>query len=140
MSVPKLSAIMLMRRSLPAALALAVMSLVAAPSLAANHGTGLSPQAQYERDVEYCRSGQPGIDVQNCLRDAGAALQERRRSGQTSVSADALGDNQRARCEGLTGTQREDCLRLMSDTDIETFGSVEGGGILRQKTITIPAN
>lgn len=126
-------------RNLSATLALVVMGMVAAPAMAAN-GSGLSPQQQYERDVEYCRSGQPGIDVQNCLRDAGAALQERRRSGQSSVSTDMLSDNQRARCEGMMGTEREDCLRLMSDSDIETFGSVKGGGILRKKTITVPAN
>src|SRR5699024_3389084 len=126
-------------RNLSAGLVLAAMGLITTPAMAAN-GSGLTPQQQYERDVEYCRSGQQGIDVQNCLPDAGAALQERRRSGQISISADALGDNQRARCEGLVGTEREDCLRLMSDTDIETFGSVEGGGILRKKTITIPAS
>ena|SRR5699024_7671548 len=137
MSAHLLSTIIL--RTLPASLALAITSLLAAPAMAAN-GTGISPQEQYQKEVEYCRSGQPGIDVQNCLRDAGAALQERRRSGQTSVSADELGQNQRARCDGMTGMQREDCLRLMSDTDVETMGSVEGGGIFRQKTITIPAN
>lgn len=127
-------------RRLPISLILAATALMAGPTMAAN-GSGLSPQAQYERDVEYCRSGQPGIDVQNCLRDAAAALQERRRRGSaSSISADTLGQNQRARCEGLTGIQREDCLRLMSDTDVETFGSVEGGGILRQKTIIIPGN
>ncbi|HLR13386.1 MAG TPA: hypothetical protein VK104_07200 [Burkholderiaceae bacterium] len=137
MSAHLLSTIIL--RTLPASLALAITSLLAAPAMAAN-GTGISPQEQYQKEVEYCRSGQPGIDVQNCLRDAGAALQERRRSGQTSVSADELGQNQRARCDGMTGMQREDCLRLMSDTDVETMGSVEGGGVFRQKTITIPAN
>ncbi len=125
--------------TLPAALALVAAAMVSGPALAAN-GDGLSPQEQYRQDVEYCRSGQPGIDEQNCLRDAGAVLQESRSGRRDSADTGSIEQNQRARCEGLTGVQREDCMNLMSSTDVQTEGSVDGGGILRQTTITMPAD
>lgn len=100
----------------------------------------MSPQQaqdQYKLDVERCRSGQTAQDEATCMREAGAALQEARRNrlvrGTTSFD-----ENQRARCDRLSGTEREDCMSLMSDPSPETQGSVAGGGILRQTTITVP--
>src|SRR5690625_3467985 len=117
--------------------AASIIGLTAFPQAASSQSS--SAQQAYEEAVAYYRSGEPGIDVENCLRDAGAALQEARRQGNGDVSAN-FEENQRARCDGLSGSQRQDCLELLSASDVDIQGSVEGGGILRQRTITVPAN
>jgi hypothetical protein len=38
----------------------------------------------------------------------------------------------------LPAGQRQDCMTLMNDPDARTQGSVDGGGIIRETTITIP--
>ncbi len=98
-----------------------------------------SAAAQYQQDVARCHNT-PGIDKQACLKEAGAALEAARRDALTSPSQQAEIRNQTERCNRLPAGQREDCLKLMSDqpgTRIE--GSVQGGGVLRETTITIPA-
>lgn len=101
--------------------------------------TSNDAQQRYQADVERCRSGQTSQDTQTCLREAGAALQEARRNRLVTGSP-SFEDNQRARCDGLTGTRRDDCLQLMSDSNATVHGSVAGGGIIRESTITIPAD
>jgi len=117
--------------------AASVIGFTAFPQAASSQSS--SAQQAYEEAVAYCRSGEPGIDVENCLRDAGAALQDAKRHGNGDANAN-FEENQRARCDGLSGTQHQDCLELLSSSDVETQGSVEGGGILRQRTITVPAD
>ncbi len=112
------------------------LGLGALPQIAASQN--ISPQQSYQDAVAYCKSGQPGIDVKNCMRDAGAALQQAKRKGGGSFDSN-FESNQRARCEALTGSQRQECIDLMSQNDVTVHGSVEGGGIIRERTITIPA-
>lgn len=96
-------------------------------------------QERYRADVERCRSGVATQDQRTCMREAGAALEEARRN-RLVTGTPSFDQNQRARCERLSGAQRDDCLQLMSDTGATVHGSVEGGGILRETTITIPAD
>lgn len=117
----------------------ATVAALAGTSAIAQAPTAASAQEQYRIDVERCRSGQTSQDERTCLREAGAALQEARRHSLVEGSP-SFDDNQRTRCERLTGTEREDCMRLMSDPNAVTEGSVDGGGVLRQTTITIPAD
>ena len=99
--------------------------------------TASEAEARYHADVKHCHE-QTTQDVRDCLREAGAALYEARR-GQLVTGTPSYVDNQRARCETLSGEAREDCLRLMENAGARVSGSVEGGGILREMTITIPA-
>lgn len=123
-------------------LAAAVFTVAAAGiggSYASAQGlTAAEAQQRYQADVERCRSGQTSQDERTCLREAGAALQEARRN-QLVRGTPSFDDNQRARCDQLTGTQREDCISLMTDPNAVVHGSIEGGGIIRETTITIPA-
>lgn len=123
---------------------LAVLCVAIAAGTASTYGLAQTGQvadaeARYRQDVEYCRSGQTTQDVETCLREAGAALQAARRQALTAGTP-AYETNQTARCDHLTGSQREDCLRLMADPGAQVRGSVDGGGILREMTITIPAS
>ncbi len=86
---------------------------------------GPQAQTQYQQDVARCRST-PGIDVQACLREAGAAAQAEMR-------------NRSERCDRLPADQRQDCMTLMNDANARMQGSVQSGGVLRETTITIPA-
>ncbi|MBV6271551.1 hypothetical protein KVP09_01280 [Alcaligenaceae bacterium CGII-47] len=97
-----------------------------------------SAQAQYQADVQRCNST-PGIDKNACLREAGAALEASRRSALTTPSAEAAYADRIQRCNALPAEQRQDCLTLMEHPDTTTQGSVQGGGVLRETTITIPA-
>lgn len=100
--------------------------------------TSAEAQQRYQTDVERCRSGQSSQDQQTCLREAGAALQEARRN-RLVTGTPTFDENQRARCDRLSGTERDDCMRLMSDPNAVVHGSIEGGGIIRETTITVPA-
>ncbi len=99
---------------------------------------GPQAQTQYQQDVARCRST-PGIDVQACLREAGAAAQAARQDTLTQPSAQAEMRNRSERCDRLPADQRQDCMTLMNDANARMQGSVQSGGVLRETTITIPA-
>ena len=122
-----------------ATLLFATVAAFASANAFAAAPTAAQAQEQYRIDVERCRSGQTSQDLKTCLREAGAALQEARRN-RLVKGTPSFEQNQRARCERLTGTEREDCLRLMSDPNPVIRGSVDGGGVIRETTITIPAS
>lgn len=95
-------------------------------------------QTQYQADVERCRAT-PGIDKEACLREAGAALQAARRGKLTTPGAQSAAANRTARCDALPASERQDCMTLMERGNTVTQGSVSGGGVIRETTITIPA-
>jgi hypothetical protein len=109
-------------------------ALLLAPAARAQDAATL----QYQQDVQRCHNT-PGIDVEACLKEAGAALQASRQDNLTDPSAQAEMRNRRDRCNSLPADQREECLKLMENGNTRTQGSVESGGILRETTITIPA-
>lgn len=95
-------------------------------------------QEQYQQDMARCHNT-PGIDVQACLKEAGAALAAARKHQLSGPAADTEIRNRTQRCERLPADQREDCLLLMDYANTRVEGSVEAGGILRETIITIPA-
>lgn len=98
-----------------------------------------SPQmSQYQKDVERCNTT-PGIDKAACLKEAGAAAQAARQDQLTNPGMGTETTDRTRRCDALTGDQREECIQLMNSSDTRTQGSVEGGGVLRELTITVPA-
>lgn len=107
--------------------------LLSPVALAAN-----SAQTQYQADVQRCNST-PGIDKKACLHEAGAALQATRTNALTDPSTDASRQDRTQRCNALPADKRQDCLTLMDTPNARTQGSVEGGGVLRETTITVPA-
>ncbi|MFV0284056.1 MAG: hypothetical protein ACK5JE_09725 [Castellaniella sp.] len=95
-------------------------------------------QTQYQKDVARCHNT-PGIDVQACLKEAGAASQASSQGALAQPSAQARESNRTERCEKLPAGQRQDCLSLMDQPATRTTGSVQSGGMLRETTIPIPA-
>ena len=101
------------------------------PAAAATHQRYLNERAD-------CVSGRTAEDKSTCLREAGAAQQEARRGRLANASTDFEG-NRLARCAYLSGADREYCARRMHGEGT-TSGSVEGGGILRELVVAVPAN
>ena len=104
----------------------------------AAQAAGTQARSQYQQDVARCHST-PGIDVQACLKEAGAAAQAARQDALTQPAPQVESRNRSERCDHLPAGQREDCMTLMNDANARTQGSVQGGGMLRETTITIPA-
>lgn len=121
------------------------------PLMLAIAGAGLMPlaagaqsasmadmQARYKEDLQRCETLTDPESKATCRREAGAALQEARRNRLATPQADTSA-NAAARCARLPSDQRADCERLMSDGSAVKHGSVTGGGVLREMTITVPA-
>jgi hypothetical protein len=98
----------------------------------------VTPAQRYQQDRAACTSGRSHQDRQTCLREAGAALQESRRNGLTEPDRATLEQNQLARCGSFQGQERQWCERRMREGT--TTGSVEGGGVLRELVVTVPAS
>ena len=94
-------------------------------------------QARYEADVARCKAGQTNQDEATCIQEAGAALEETKRNRLTDKNSN-FDQNQVNRCNSLPVAERSDCLQQMSGTNTTTAGSVSGGGVLRETTITVP--
>ncbi len=79
--------------------------------------------------------GNPGEDPAACKREQAAARQAEKR-GQLQSGID-FRENALRRCDPLTGSDREDCVRRVQGEG-SVSGSVESGGILREsRSITI---
>lgn len=111
-------------------------SLLAAQSFAQTHGDLPSAQARYKQEVADCRVTHPVLDNRNCVREARNALAEIRRGrmNETWRSSD-FEKNAVARCDVHQGDDKLDCLARMHGRG-KTEGTVAGGGILRELTIT----
>lgn len=96
-------------------------------------------QSRYKADMQRCSTITDAESRRTCQREAGAALQEARRDrlvrGNVNTQANAS-----ARCERLPSAQRADCERLMTDSSAVEHGSVSGGGVLRELSITVPVD
>ncbi|HAP25297.1 MAG TPA: hypothetical protein DCR74_06580, partial [Achromobacter sp.] len=66
--------------------------------------SGASAQSSYQQDVAACKSGRTGQALDACLREAGAARQERSRQNLREESPEQLQQNMVARCNRLPET------------------------------------
>lgn len=97
--------------------------------------TAQSPQTRYQADRAACLKNDPHHDRDACLKEAGAALQESKKSGAVKSSsphsAQDMDRNRTLRCQPLPLSDREDCMRRMQGEGV-VEGSVEAGGVLRK--------
>lgn len=106
----------------------ALASGLALPAFGADGSAG---QAQYEKQRAECTSGKSNQDKATCLKEAAAALAESKR-GQLGDSGADYRRDQMERCKPLSGAEQRDCIARMKGGGTVS-GSVEGGGILREK-------
>jgi len=116
---------------------LAAIALIAA---GAAHGAGKADPAitaAFQRELAACQKIADADAHRNCRREAYAARDQARR-GELAAGAD-FERNKFARCEAHKDpAERGYCERRMRGEG-KVSGSVEGGGILRELTVTVPA-
>ncbi|MGE8619268.1 MAG: hypothetical protein ACN6O0_15710 [Achromobacter spanius] len=125
-------------KRLAASLCAAGLMLAAGAVHAADAIGRAAIQSQYEQDVANCKSGKSNQDRATCMQEAGAARQEANRQNLKEGSTDQHQQNMVDRCNRLPAASRQDCLTQMtSPTNVR--GSVQGGGVLRETVIQVPA-
>ena len=126
-------------KRLAASLCAAGLMLAAGAAQAADPIGRAGIQAQYEQDVAACKNGSTGQDRAACMREAGAARQEANRKQLSDGSTEQHQQNMLDRCNRLPADTRQDCVTQMS-SPTQVRGSVQGGGVLRETVIQVPAN
>jgi len=110
-----------------------------AAALADQSPKGDAVHQQYLHDRAACMNVAPGEAQKTCLREAGAAQQAARRN-QLAVGEADYEHNRLARCAvHKDPAERSYCERRMHGEGT-TSGSIEGGGILRELVVTVPAD
>ncbi|HEY4371987.1 MAG TPA: hypothetical protein VGN52_08685 [Burkholderiales bacterium] len=95
-------------------------------------------QAQYKRDLADCDSNKATEARATCRTEAQRAFAQAKAGDLPSGSAETFARNERQRCDALKGVDRTACIER-ADGRGTTSGSVSGGGILRESTVTVPA-
>ena len=124
--------------------ATALAGALASPALYAQDPvatTPMTPQARYLKDRANCDAGRTAEDRATCLKEAGAALEERKRHQLDNDGSPMA--NATARCNALPDKDKADCLArvvgpLAPNQRVTTSGSVAGGGVLKETTTTTP--
>ena len=117
---------------------LAGVAMCCAPLAWSAQADMTSAKARYEKDRAACLSGQTGQEMDACLREAGAALQEARNGKLGAGESQSYLRNALERCDPLPPADAKDCRdRIMGQGSVS--GSIEGGGLLREKTTIVPA-
>ena len=121
--------------------ALCVTAAAASPLAAGAADSAASPaRTTYVKDRADCNAGRTAEDRATCLKEAGAAQQERKRNGLDNKGSP--GANATDRCNNLPAKDKTDCLARIEGPNragqqTTTSGSVAGGGVIREtKTVT----
>ncbi len=118
-----------------------IAALATSPARAADPAPAAAAKSTYAKDRADCDAGRTAEDRTTCLKEAGAAQEERKRNRLDNTGS--MRQNAVDRCNAISGKDKTDCLAriegpMSSDQQTKTSGSVAGGGILREtKTTTV---
>ena len=124
-----------------AALAVAALaSALSAPAFAADSATS-EANARYLKERADCEAGRTAEDKATCLKEAGAAQEERKRK--TLDNSGSPVANATDRCNVMPAKDKADCLArvlgpIKPNQTVTTSGSVAGGGVIKETTTTTP--
>ena len=98
-------------------------------------------KARYLKERAACETGNTHQDKATCLKEAGAALDEKKK-GKLDNSGSPVA-NATERCNLLPAKDKADCLARITGPQganqrVTTSGSVEGGGVIKETTTTTP--
>jgi hypothetical protein len=98
-------------------------------------------KALYQKERMNCETGNTQQDKATCLREAGAALHEKK-NGKLDNSGSPVA-NATDRCNLLPAKDKADCLARITgpqspNQKVTVSGSVEGGGMIKETTTTTP--
>ena len=124
-----------------AGLALVAFLAAVAGAQAAQAADAAAPAAKaaYARERADCQAGRTAEDKATCLKEAGAATDERKRNRLDNTGS--ARQNAVERCNALAAKDKTDCLARIegpstSNQKTTTSGSVAGGGVIRETTTT----
>ena len=124
-----------------AALAVAALAgALSSPAFAAESATS-EANARYLKERADCEAGRTAEDKTTCLKEAGAAQEERKRK--TLDNSGSPVANATDRCNVVPAKDKADCLARVlgpnkSNQTVTTSGSVAGGGVIKETTTTTP--
>ena len=109
-----------------------------APAHAADSDAAAA-KSTYTKERADCEAGRTAEDRATCLREAGAAQQERKRNQLDNTGS--ARQNAIERCNAVAPKDKSDCLARIEGPNkpnqtTTTSGSVAGGGIIRETTTT----
>jgi len=112
---------------------------IASTPIGAASASAPAARSGYLKERADCESGKTSQDRATCLKEAGAAAQERKRDGLVTPATPVR--NATERCAALPAAERSDCLARAKGTPAAnqrttTSGSVAGGGVLKETTTT----
>ena len=121
---------------------LIVVGVAAGYAAAPAHGAEAAASAAksiYLKERADCEAGRTAEDRATCLKEAGAAQEERKRN--SLDNAGSIRQNAIDRCNTVAPKDKADCLARIEgpsqpNQKTTTSGSVAGGGILRETTTT----
>jgi hypothetical protein len=116
----------------------AAATFASTPTLAASAGAPPA-KSSYLKERADCEAGKTAQDRATCLKEAGAAAQERKRNGLDNAGSPT--QNATDRCNALPAAERIDCLARVKGSSsahqrTTTSGSVGGGGVIKETTTT----
>jgi hypothetical protein len=114
---------------------------VSAAVLAADPVATDDAKSLYLRERANCEAGNTAQDRATCLKEAGAALDEKKK-GKLDNSGSPTA-NATDRCNVVPAKDKADCLARVvgpqgPNQRVTTSGSVEGGGMIKETTTTTP--
>ena len=113
-------------------------SFAGAPAHAAD-ADAAAAKSTYAKERADCEAGRTAEDRATCLKEAGAAQQERKRN--QLDNAGSARQNAIERCNAVAPKDKSDCLARIEGPNkpnqtTTTSGSVAGGGVIRETTTT----
>lgn len=98
-------------------------------------------KARYLKEKAACETGNTQQDKATCLKEAGAALDEKKKGRLDNSGSPAA--NATDRCNVLPAKDKADCLARITGPQgpnqrVTTSGSVAGGGMIKETTTTTP--
>ena len=116
----------------------AAATYAASPAHAAD-AAAAAAKSTYAKERADCEAGRTAEDRATCLKEAGAAQQERKRN--TLDNTGSARQNAIERCNLVAAKDKVDCLARIEgpsqpNQTTTTSGSVAGGGVLRETKTT----
>ena len=116
----------------------AAAGYAASPAYAADVADAAA-KSGYSKERADCEAGRTAEDRATCLREAGAAQDERKRN--QLDNAGSARQNAIERCNLVAAKDKADCLARIEgpskpNQSTTTSGSVAGGGVIRETTTT----
>jgi hypothetical protein len=126
--------------SLSSLVALGIAAGFASPPAHGADASATSAHSTYQKERADCEAGRTAEDRATCLKEAGAAQEERKRNRLDNNGS--FRQNAIERCNLVPPRDRADCLARIEgpsqpNQTTKISGSVAGGGLIRETTTTI---